>query len=51
MGYEKLVESEDERHAAVAGLQAEFLMQPSIEMHLGDGGDDPESASHTLSTS
>ena len=38
MGYKKLVEREDERHAAVAGLQTEFLMQLGVEMHLGDCG-------------
>ena len=38
-------------HAAVAGLQTEFLMQLGVEMHLGDCGVDHESASHTRSTS
>lgn len=47
MGYKKLVEREDERQAAMAGLQSKQLTQPSIEKHLGDFGVDPESASHT----
>jgi elongation factor 3 len=47
MGYIKLVQREDERQAAMAGLQSKQLTQPSIEKHLGDFGVDPESASHT----
>merc|ERR1719171_1937250 len=47
MGYLKLVQREDERQAAIAGLQTKQLTQPSIEKHLGDFGVDPESASHT----
>merc|ERR1711939_435927 len=47
MGYLKLVQREDERQAAIAGLQSKQLTQPSIEKHLGDFGVDPESASHT----
>merc|ERR1711981_513701 len=47
MGYKKLVEREDERQAAMAGLQSKQLTQPGIEKHLGDFGVDPESASHT----
>merc|ERR1712054_558936 len=47
MGYKKLVEREDERQAAMAGLQSKQLTQPCIEKHLGDFGVDPESASHT----
>merc|ERR1712100_828160 len=47
MGYLKLVQREDERQAAMAGLQSKQLTQPSIEKHLGDFGVDPESASHT----
>merc|ERR1711959_96776 len=46
MGYLKLVQREDERQAAMAGLQNKQLTQPSIEKHLGDFGVDPESASH-----
>merc|ERR1711904_611635 len=47
MGYLKLVQREDERQAAMAGLMTKHLTQPSIEKHLGDFGVDPESASHT----
>merc|ERR1711941_205894 len=47
MGYMKLVQREDERQAAMAGLMTKHLTQPSIEKHLGDFGVDPESASHT----
>ena len=47
MGYKKLVEREDERQAAMAGLQTKLLTQPGVEKHLGDFGVDPESASHT----
>merc|ERR1711904_411821 len=47
MGYLKMVQREDERQAAAAGLQTKQLTQPSIEKHLGDFGVDPESASHT----
>merc|ERR1712087_82612 len=46
-GYIKLVQREDERQAAMAGLMTKQLTQPSIEKHLGDFGVDPESASHT----
>merc|ERR1712226_405855 len=47
MGYLKLVQREDERQAAMAGLMTKQLTQPSVEKHLGDFGIDPESASHT----
>merc|ERR1712228_653978 len=47
MGYLKLVQREDERQAAMAGLMTKQLTQPSIEKHLLDFGVDPESASHT----
>merc|ERR1712012_99703 len=47
MGYLKLVQREDERQAAMAGLMTKQLTQPSIEKHLFDFGVDPESASHT----
>merc|ERR1712194_670250 len=47
MGYLKLVQREDERQAAMAGLMTKQLTSPSIEKHLGDFGVDPESASHT----
>merc|ERR1712190_365623 len=47
MGYLKLVQREDERQAAMAGLMTKQLTQPSIEKHLANFGVDPESASHT----
>merc|ERR1712176_1179365 len=47
MGYLKLVQREDERQAAMAGLMTKHLTQPGVEKHLGDFGVDPESASHT----
>merc|ERR1719487_231694 len=47
MGYLKLVQREDERQAAQAGLMSKQLTQPSIEKHLADFGVDAESASHT----
>merc|ERR1712241_328729 len=47
MGYLKLVQREDERQAAMAGLMTKQLTQPSVEKHLSDFGVDPESASHT----
>jgi len=46
MGYLKMVQREDERQAAMAGLMTKQLTQPSVEKHLGDFGVDPESASH-----
>merc|ERR1712087_191106 len=47
MGYLKMVQREDERQAAMAGLMTKQLTQPSIEKHLADFGVDAESASHT----
>merc|ERR1712139_534471 len=47
MGYKKLVEREDERQAAMAGLMTKQLTQPGVEKHLADFGVDAESASHT----
>jgi len=47
MGYIKMVQREDERQAAMAGLMTKQLTQPGVEKHLGDFGVDPESASHT----
>merc|ERR1712193_562361 len=46
MGFLKLVQREDERQAAMAGLQNKQLTQPSIEKHLVHFGVDSESASH-----
>merc|ERR1719265_649310 len=47
MGFLKLLQREDEKQAAAAGLQTKQLTQPGIEKHLADFGVDPESASHT----
>ncbi|CAE7367303.1 NEW1, partial [Symbiodinium sp. CCMP2456] len=47
MGYIKLVQREDERQAAMAGLMTKQLTQPGVEKHLADFGVDAESASHT----
>merc|ERR1712161_90813 len=47
MGFLKLVQREDERQAAMAGLMTKHLTQPGVEKHLTDFGVDPESASHT----
>merc|ERR1719190_104836 len=47
MGYLKLVQREDERQAAVAGLMTKQLTQQCIEKHLSDFGVDAECASHT----
>merc|ERR1712050_62818 len=47
MGYLKMVQREDERQAAMAGLMTKHLTQPGVEKHLGDFGVDPESATHT----
>merc|ERR1711957_114665 len=47
MGYIKMVQREDERQAAMAGLMTKHLTRPGVEKHLGDFGVDPESASHT----
>merc|ERR1712014_413530 len=47
MGYLKLVQREDERQAAMAGLMTKQLTQPSVEKHLSDFGVDAESATHT----
>jgi len=47
MGYIKLVQREDERQAAMAGLMTKQLTQKGVEKHLADFGVDAESASHT----
>merc|ERR1712078_895188 len=47
MGYLKMVQREDEKPAAMAGLQSKQLTQPGVEKHLADFGVDAESASHT----
>merc|ERR1712159_750242 len=47
MGYLKMVQREDEKQAAMAGLQSKQLTKPGIEKHLADFGVDAEYASHT----
>merc|ERR1712036_71958 len=47
MGYLKMVQREDEKQAAAAGLQTKQLTQVGIEKHLANFGVDAESASHT----
>merc|ERR1711881_293733 len=47
MGYLKMVQREDEKQAAAAGLQTKQLTQPGVEKHLGNFGVDAESASHS----
>merc|ERR1719158_2372570 len=47
MGYLKLIQREDEKQAAMAGLQTKQLTQPGVEKHLGNFGVDAKSASHT----
>merc|ERR1712125_291711 len=47
MGYLKLVQREDEKQAAMAGLQTKQLTTAGVEKHLGDFGIDAETASHT----
>jgi elongation factor 3 len=47
MGYTKMVQREDEKQAAAAGLMSKTLTQPSIEKHLADFAVDAEAASHT----
>merc|ERR1719310_1012150 len=47
MGYLKLIQREDEKQAAMAGLQTKQLPQPGGEKHLAAFGVDAESASHT----
>merc|ERR1719272_2569395 len=47
MGYIKMVQREDEKQAAMAGLMTKQLTQPSVEQHLLNFGVDAESASHT----
>merc|ERR1712051_37433 len=42
-----MVQREDEKQAAAAGLMSKPLTQPSIEKHLADFAVDPEAASHT----
>lgn len=47
MGYIKMVQREDEKQAAMAGLQTKHLTALGVEKHLMDFGVDAETASHT----
>jgi elongation factor 3 len=47
MGYQALVQREDEKQAAMAGLMTKQLTQAGVEKHLADFGVDAESGCHT----
>merc|ERR1712019_213093 len=47
MGYQNLVQREDEKQAAMAGLMTKQLTQKGVEKHLADFGVDAESGCHT----
>merc|ERR1712139_203243 len=47
MGYLKLVQREDEKQAAAAGLISKMLAKPAVEKHLAAFAIDAEAASHT----
>merc|ERR1712194_654317 len=46
MGYKTQVQREDEKQAAMAGLQNKQLTTPGVEKHLADFGVTPEFATH-----
>merc|ERR1712003_402471 len=46
MGYKVQVQREDEKQAAMAGLQKKQLTTPGVEKHLADFGVTPEFATH-----
>merc|ERR1712099_233009 len=48
MGYIKMVQRQDEREAAAAGLTTKNLTQEDIEKHLRDFAVESEAATHTL---
>lgn len=48
MGYIKLVQREDEKQAAMAGLQTKHLTSKGVEEHLSNYGLEPETSSHTM---
>merc|ERR1719482_2630314 len=48
MGYLKMVQRQDEKEAAAAGLMTKPLTQQAVEKHLADFGIEAEQASHTL---
>ena len=45
MGYLKLVQREDERQAAMAGLMTKQLTQPGVEKHLDPSIHEPSGGS------
>ena len=47
MGFIKLVQREDEKQAAAAGLMSKQLTQPAVEKHLAEFAISAEAASHT----
>merc|ERR1719463_563302 len=48
MGYKTMVQREDEKQAAMAGLQNKQLTTPGVEKHLADYGVTAEFATHNL---
>jgi len=46
MGYKVQVQREDEKQAAMAGLQNKQLTTPGVEVHLANFGVEPEYATH-----
>merc|ERR1719480_15580 len=46
MGYKTMVQREDEKQAAMAGLQSKQLTTPGVEKHLADFGVPAEFATH-----
>merc|ERR1740116_730836 len=46
MGYKSMVQREDEKQAAMAGLQNKQLTTPGVEKHLAGFGVTPEFATH-----
>merc|ERR1711907_617334 len=46
MGFKTMVQREDEKQAAMAGLQNKTMTTPSIEKHLADFGVEAEFATH-----
>jgi elongation factor 3 len=48
MGFLKMVQRQDEKEAAAAGLMTKPLTQQAVEKHLADFGIEAEQASHTL---
>ena len=46
-GLHQIVQRENERQAAMAGLMTKQLPQPGVEKHLGNSGVDLERTTHT----